>query len=160
MTSTSEISGNASSGILRRDQIPASTSKSVPVKTRKRFRAHQSIHRPITLHSSRGVHAQLLAGDHLPILLRQDCGLPRSTASKLARTFVDAFAFFAECNRSSHRRHSHLWHRGHEERNRNICAGNRRATRIRELYAEDVAPLAWRTWLRSEFGARLRRIHR
>src|SRR5579872_4571292 len=98
MTSTSEISGNASSGILRSAQIPTSTRKSVPVKTRKRFRAHQSIHRAIMLHPSRSAHAQLLAGDGLSIFLRQDCGLPRSSAFQHARSFVDAVAFVAESN--------------------------------------------------------------
>src|SRR6266403_4566660 len=98
MTSTSEISGSASRGILRKDQIPASTNKSVPVKTRNRFRAHQSIQRAITLHSSRRVHAQLLARERLSVFLRQDCGLPRSTASKIAGTLVDTFAFVAYRN--------------------------------------------------------------
>src|ERR1700730_10216811 len=141
MTSTSEISGKASSGILRRDQIPASTSRSVPVNTRNRFRAHQSIHRAITLHSSRGVHAQLLAGNWLSIFLRQDCGLPRSTASQIAGTFVDAIALVAEGNGSPHRRHSHLWHCGHEKRDRDLRAGNGRTTRVREFYPENVAAL-------------------
>src|SRR6266581_7047386 len=84
MTWTSEMSGNASSGIRRSDQIPASTSSSVPVNTRKRFCAHQSIQREITLHSSRGVHAELFAGDDLPVLSRHDRDLPRSPAIQLA----------------------------------------------------------------------------
>src|ERR1700730_463568 len=159
MTSTSEISGNASSGILRNDQIPASTSKSVPVKTRNRFRAHQSIHRAITLHSSRRVHAQLLARNRLPIFLGYDRGLPRSTASKLAGTFVDPFSFLAESNRRPHCRHSHLWHRGHKERYRDFRARNRGATRVREFYAEDVAALVWWTRLGCQFCVRLRSIH-
>ena len=50
------------------------------MKTRKRFRAHQSIHREITLHPSRGVHAQLLAGDRLPVLFGDDRDLPCSAA--------------------------------------------------------------------------------
>src|SRR5216684_222757 len=61
------MSGNASRGIWRRAQIPVSTSRTVPMKTRKRFRAHQSIHREITLHASRGIHAQLLGRDAMPI---------------------------------------------------------------------------------------------
>src|SRR5882724_9383110 len=83
MTCTSEISGKASSGIRRRDQIPASTSSSVPVNTRKRFCAHQSIQREITLHSSRGVHAELFAGENLAVLLRKNRSLPCSTAVEL-----------------------------------------------------------------------------
>src|SRR6266699_3400456 len=114
MTSTSEISGKASSGILRSDQIPASTSRSVPVKTRNRLRAHQSIHRAITLHSPRRVHAQLLAGNRLPVFLRHDCCLPRSAASKLAGTFVDTVAFVAEINWTPHLRHTPLRNRSHK----------------------------------------------
>src|SRR5215831_11874272 len=85
ITSTSEISGSASSGICRMDQMPASTSKSVPVKTRNLFRAHQSIHREITSHSSRGVHRGLLAGDNLPVFLGDDGDLPGSAACELPR---------------------------------------------------------------------------
>src|SRR5260370_41545774 len=84
MTWTSEMSGSASKGILRNDQIPASTSSSVPVNTRKRFCAHQSIQREITLHSSRGVHAELFAGDDLPVLPRKNRDLPRSPAVQLS----------------------------------------------------------------------------
>src|SRR5437867_2634779 len=98
MTSTSEMSGNASSGIRRKDQIPASTSNSVPVNTRKRFRAQQSIHRAITLHPSRGGYGDLFAGDSLAVFPRQDRDLPGSPASKLAGTFVDARSSFGECH--------------------------------------------------------------
>src|SRR5689334_17104750 len=84
MTSTSEISGSASSGIWRKDQMPASTSNSVPVKTRKRFRAHQSIHREITSHTSRGIHIQLFSGYDLPAPLGEHRHLPSSAAFKLA----------------------------------------------------------------------------
>src|SRR6266481_9613438 len=94
MTCTSEMSGNASSGIRRKDQIPASTSSSVPVNTRKRFCAHQSIQREITLHSSRGVHAELFAGDDLPVFLRDDCDLPRSPAVQLARALIEPISCF------------------------------------------------------------------
>src|SRR5881394_102346 len=107
MTCTSEISGSASSGIRRSDQIPASTRSSVPVKTRKRFFAHQSIHRAITLHSSRGVQAQLLAGDGLPVLLRDDGDLPRAAAVELARPFIETIPFVTQGDRSTHRRHAH-----------------------------------------------------
>src|SRR5213080_3353903 len=110
MTCTSEISGSASKGIRRRDQIPASTSNSVPVKTRKRFFAHQSIQREITLHPSRGVHAELLAGDDLPILFRDNGDLPRSTTFELAGAFVHTVSFVGERDRSSHRGHAHRGH--------------------------------------------------
>src|SRR6267378_3131580 len=88
MTCTSEISGSASSGIRRSDQIPASTRSSVPVKTRKRFFAHQSIQRAITLHSSRGVDAQLFAGDGLPVLLCDNGDLPGAATVELGRSFI------------------------------------------------------------------------
>src|SRR5713101_1630317 len=107
MTSTSEMSGNASSGIRRKDQIPASTSSNVPVNIRKRFRAHQSIQREITLHSSRGVHAELFAGDDLPVFLRHDRHLPGSPAVQLARTLIEPLAFFGERNLRAHRGHAH-----------------------------------------------------
>src|SRR5437899_12504700 len=102
MTCTSEISGNASSGMRRSDQMPASTRSKVPVKTRNRFRAHQSIDRAITLHSSRGVEAQLLAGDGLGILLRHHSDLPSAAAVELERCFIMAIPFVAEADRGAH----------------------------------------------------------
>src|SRR6266446_4931996 len=96
MTCTSEISGSASSGMRRIDQIPASTRSNVPVKTRKRFFAHQSIQRAITLHSSRGVDAQLLAGDGLAVLFRDDGDLPRPAAVELGRSFIKTIPFVRE----------------------------------------------------------------
>src|SRR6266852_5053821 len=116
ITSTSEMSGNASSGMRRRAQIPESTSRVVPMKTRKRFRAHQSIHREITSHPSRGVHAQLLGRDELTILFCEDCDLPGSAALKLSRTFIEAVALVAESDRHAHRCHAHRGHCWHEKR--------------------------------------------
>src|ERR1700674_5843973 len=141
MTSTSEIWGNASSAILLSAQIPPSTRKSAPVKTRKRFRAHQSIHRAIMLHPSCSVHVQLLTGDGLSIVLRQDCGLPRSSASQHTCSFIDALAFVAESDGSAHCRHSHCRHGGHGECHRDFRPGDWRAIRIRESYTEDIASL-------------------
>src|SRR5216683_3336751 len=115
MTSTSEISGNASSGILRSAQIPANTSSSVPVKTRKRFRAHQSIHRAITSHPSCGVHAHLLAADHLAVLFGNDRDLPVPAASQLARPLVYAVALVGQGDGNAHLRHSHRRHGRHEK---------------------------------------------
>src|SRR5206468_10890744 len=107
MTCTSEISGNASSGMRRSDQIPASTRSNVPVKTRKRFFAHQSIHRATTLHSSRGVDAQLLADDGLPIFFSGDRDLPRSATVELGRSFVQTIPFVVQGDRCTHRGHAH-----------------------------------------------------
>ena len=88
MTCTSEMSGSASSGIRCRDQIPANTKNKVPVKTRKRLRAHHSIQREIILHSSRGIHGELFARDRLPVLLCHDGDLPGSAAPEIAMAFV------------------------------------------------------------------------
>src|ERR1700740_770236 len=96
MTSTSEISGKASSGMRRKVQMPANTRKSVPVKTRKRFRAHQSIHRAITLHPSRSVQRYLLVGDGLTLFPGQDRDLARSTAVQFPRALVEAIPFVTE----------------------------------------------------------------
>src|SRR5580692_11182089 len=115
MTWTSEMSGNASRGIRRSDQIPASTRSSVPVKTRKRFFAQQSIHRAITLLSSRSVDAQLLAGDGLPVLLGDDRDLPSSAAVELGGSFIEAITFVAQGDRGAHCRHTHRGHRRHKE---------------------------------------------
>src|SRR6478736_1871794 len=113
MTWTSEMSGKASSGMRRKDQIPASTSSSVPVNTRKRFCAHQSIQREITLHSSRGVHAELFAGDDLAVLLRKNRDLPCSAAVEFPRALIEPVAFFCERNLRAHRGHAHRRHGGH-----------------------------------------------
>src|SRR3989475_12121423 len=112
MTCTSEISGNASSGMRRSDQMPASTRSRVPVKTRNRFRAHQSIDRAITLNSSRGVEAQLLAGDVLTILLRDDSDLPSAAAVELARCFIKSIPFVAQGHRGTHCSLAHRRHGG------------------------------------------------
>src|SRR5579863_1758145 len=92
MTSTSEMSGSASREILRRLQMPASTSMSVPVKTRKRLRAHQSIQRASMSHPSRCIDAELLGGDGLSVLLRGDGDLPCAATGKLPRSLVEAVA--------------------------------------------------------------------
>src|SRR5215470_15064444 len=112
-TSTSEMSGRASSGMCRIDQIPAMTNKNVPVKTRKRFRAHQSIHREIMSHASRSVHAELFRANRLAILLCADGNLPGATASQGVRAFVNTIALIGEINRGAHSGHSHRGHRRH-----------------------------------------------
>src|SRR5258708_18735081 len=101
------MSGNASKGIRRRDQIPASTNSSVPVNTRKRFCAHQSIQREITLHSSRGVHAELFVGDDLPVLFPHDRDLPRSSTAQLTCALIEPISSFRERKTRAHRGHDH-----------------------------------------------------
>src|ERR1700687_2165910 len=147
ITSTSEMSGNASRGMGRSAQIPESTSKIVPMKTRKRFRAHQSIHWAITLHASRGVHAELLSCDKLAILFGEDCDLPGSTAIKLSRTFIKAVALVAKSERDAHCCHAHCGHRRHEKRNGNVCPSNGCSICICELHAKYVATLMGRIWV-------------
>src|SRR5437879_8870014 len=121
ITSTSEMSGNASSGMRRRAQIPASTSRSVPMKTRKRFRAHQSIHREITLHPSFGVHRELFGAEHLPAATHDDADVPGSPGLEDTIPLVNAFALVIQGAAHAHGRHAHLGHGWHEERNGHFC---------------------------------------
>src|SRR6266404_9957432 len=139
ITSTSEMSGNASRGMWRRAQIPVSTSRTVPMKTRKRFCAHQSIHREITLHASRGIHAQLLGRNELPILFCEDGDLPCSAAIKLSRTFIEPVALVAEGDGCTHRCHAHRGHRRHEKRHADFCPRNGCSICGCEFHAEYVA---------------------
>src|SRR5487761_10823 len=158
ITSTSDMTGRASSGMRRSAQIPASTSRKVPVKTRKRLRAHASIHREITLHPSRGVHIQLLAGDRLSVLSREDCYLPSSAASQLARSLVNTVSFIAEGDGNTHCCHAHRWHGWHGKCDGYFCAGNERPICVCESHAKNVASLVRRAWIRTEFDIRPRSI--
>src|SRR5712691_10893691 len=149
MTSTSEMSGNASSGIRRRDQIPASTSNNVPVNTRKRFRARQSIQREITLHSSFCVQAELLGRDELAILFCEDCDLPGSAALKLPRTLIEAVTLVAEIDRCAHRCHAHCGHRRHEKCHADFRPRNGRSICVCEFHAEYVVAFVRRARIRT-----------
>src|SRR5215469_8167867 len=160
MTCTSEISGNASKGIFRSDQIPASTSSSVATKTRNRFFAHQSIQRVTTLHSPRGIHADLFRGDGLPALFHDDGNLPRSTAIELAGGFVDSVPLVGESEWRTHRSHSHCRHGWHEEGDGDFGARNRGATRTADFHANRVAAFPWRTGFGCKFDPWLWRVHR
>src|ERR1051326_299730 len=160
MTCTSEMSGNASSGICRSDQIPVDNSRNVPVKTRKRFFAQQSIQREITSHSSRSVDAELLAGDGLSIFLRKDSDLPRSATTKLAGTLIHTVAFVRKSHLRTHRSHTHCWHRRHGECHGNFRAGDRSAVCIGELYSKCVSTLVRRTGADLKLYIRLSRVHR
>src|SRR5215469_793994 len=158
MTCTSEISGSASRGIFRNDQIPASTSRSVATKTRKRFSAHQSIQRAITLHPPRNIQPELFCRDRLSILFRQDTDLPRSSAIELCETLVDSVSFFGESDRCPHGGHAHRRHCRHGERDRDVRARKRSAACISKLHSNNVAPTPWRSRVGREFGACLRRV--
>src|ERR1700675_1576121 len=111
------------------------------MKTRKRFRAHQSIHREITLHTSCGVDAQLLARNYLTILFGEDCALPNSSALKLSRSFIEAVAIVAESDRYAHRCHAHCGHCRHEKRHADFGPRSGPATCICKFHAEYVAAL-------------------
>src|SRR6266566_946066 len=154
------MSGSASSGIRRSDQIPASTSSSVPVNTRKRFCAHQSIQREITLHSSRGVHAELFAGDNLAVLLCKNRDLPSSTAVKLPWTLIESVAFFCERNLHAHRGHPHRGHGRHGKGDGNLRARDRCTARIGELHTEGVSAFPRRIGFGCEFRLCLWGVHR
>src|SRR5438477_10925598 len=126
ITWTSEMSGRASRGTRCKDHMPAKTSRKVPVKTRKRLRAHQSIQRAIMLHSPFRAHRQLLAHKGLPVLLRDDSDLPGTTAFELALTFIVAGTFVAQLADSAHRGHPHGRHSRHEKRERDFSTSDRR----------------------------------
>src|SRR5215472_18742314 len=160
MTCTSEISGSASKGMFRNDQIPASTSRRVATKTRKRFSAHQSIQRVITLHPSRGVEAELFRGDRLAILFRDDSDLPRSAAVELAGALVDSIPFFGERDGSTHRSHAHCRHSGHEEGDRHLRTRDGGAIRAGKFHANEVAASPRRSRIGRKFGRRLWRVRR
>src|SRR6516162_10490214 len=154
MTCTSEISGSASSGTCRSDQIPASTSSSVPVKTRKRFLAHQSIQRVITSHASRRVHAQLPRGYGLSVLRRHNRYLPCAAAFELTGAFINSVAFIGEGYWGTHSCHAHRWHRRHEESHGYFCAQNRGAARLGKFHANGVVAFSWRSWFGGDFNVR------
>src|SRR3954465_4032693 len=96
MTCTSEISGRASSGTCRNDQMPASVSISTAVNTRKRFRAQASMIRDSMLHPVFGVDTQLLGCDRLSVLLGGDRDLPSAARRKDAGSFIEPVALAGE----------------------------------------------------------------
>src|ERR1700682_4229128 len=128
------MSGNASSGMRRKDQIPAKTSSRVPINTRKRFCAHQSIQREITLHSFRGVHAELFACDDLPVFLGDERDLPRSPAAQLTRSFIEPISFVSERNLRAHGGHAHRRHGGHGKGDGDFRTRDWSSARIREAF--------------------------
>src|SRR5580700_781515 len=121
------------------------------MKTRRRFCAHQSIHREITLHTSCGVYAQLLARDDLTILLGEDCDLPGSSALKLSRSFIEAVALVAKSDGYAHRCHAHCGHCRHEKRYADFRPRSGRSTCICKFHAEYVAALMRWSRIRTQF---------
>src|SRR5215468_11174665 len=160
MTCTSEISGSASKGMFRNDQIPVSTSRSVATKTRKRFWAHQSIQRAIMLHPSGGVQAELFRSDRLAVLFRDDGDLPGASALELGGTLVDSVPFVGKSDRGAHRGHAHCGHSGHEEGDRHFRARDGGAIRAGKFHANEVAASPRRNGIGRKFSRRLWRVRR
>src|SRR5438128_7319748 len=113
MTWTSEMSGRASSGIRFIDQMPSITSRNVPVNTRKRLCAHQSMIQPITLHASCRVHSDLLVGDRGSMLARGNRYLPGSAGTQIPFAFVKSVTLVRQIDGSFHGGHSHCGHGSH-----------------------------------------------
>src|SRR5262245_30287765 len=126
ITCTSEMSGSASRGMRLMDQMPAITSRKVPLNTRNRLRAHHSITQLITLHSSRRVDCELLAGKNKagPVLAGSDCYLPGPARSQVAMALVHASALVGQIDAGLHRCHAHGRHGRHVERDVHLCAGD------------------------------------
>src|SRR5882762_8931106 len=124
MTCTSEISGRASSGMWPIDQMPAITNSKTPVNTRNRLRAHHSMVRLITLHSSRRIECEVLAHDDLSVLSGRDGHLPRATGAQVTVAFIQTATFVTRMDNGFHGGHSHVCHGGHKECNRDLSASN------------------------------------
>src|SRR5712671_57881 len=138
------MSGSASSGMCPTAQIPAITNSNTPVKTRKRLRAHHSMIRLITLHSSRRIEREVLAHDYLSVSSGRDCYLPRTTRSQATPTFIKAAALVTRIDHRFHCGHSHPLHGRHEECHGDLHARNRLAVAGSELHTNGVVPFMWR----------------
>src|SRR6266851_1004796 len=126
-------------------QMPASTNSSTPVKTRNRLRAHHSIVRLITLHSSRRIEREVLAHDDLSVLSGGDRYLPREARSQDATAFVHATALVTRVDHGFHGSHPHLLHCRHEERDRYLGAVHWLAVIRSKLHANRIAAsVRWR----------------
>src|SRR5260370_11511798 len=111
MTCTSEMSGNASSGIRCSDQIPASNRNRTPANTRNRFRAHHSMRREIiALHPSRCSDVHTLGQQELAALLRADCDLPCTARAEIQLSRVGSISLIVQLGRSIHLCHAHFRH--------------------------------------------------
>src|SRR5260370_12047915 len=157
ITCTSEMSGRASRGIRFMDQMPAITSRKVPVNTRNRLRAHHSMVQLITLHPSCSVHRELLGRDYSSVLASDNRDLPRPARSQITLAFIQTIAFVAEIYAGLHSRHTHRRHSRHEEREVDLRAGDGRTVSPGEFYVEDVAAFARWVWIRRPLHIGLRR---
>src|SRR5260370_19386914 len=116
------MSGSASSGMCPMAQMPAITSSNTPVKTRNRLRAHHSMVRLITLHSSRRIEREVLAHDDLSVLSGGDRYLPRAARSPGATAFVHAPALVTRVDHRFHGSHPHPLHFRPERRDHYLGA--------------------------------------
>src|SRR6266436_4614005 len=162
ITWTSEMSGSASSGMWPMAQIPAITNSNTPVKTRNRLRAHHSMTRLITLHSSRRIECEVFAHDYLSVLSARDRHLPRAARSQIAAAFIEAASLVTRMDRRFHGSHSHLLHSWHEECDGHLRASNRLSVARSELDANRIAAFVWWRRIGRQFDRRLRlcrRVH-
>src|SRR5260370_3787245 len=96
ITCTTKRAGGAWREIRLRDQMPAITSRKVPVNTRNRLRAHHSMIQLITLHPSFSVHRELLCRDYSYVLASYNRELPRPARSQLPHYFILPFSYDTE----------------------------------------------------------------
>src|ERR1700678_920914 len=124
-------------------QIPANTNNNTPVKTRKRLRAHHSMVRLITLHSSRRIEREVLAHDDLSVSSGGDRYLPCAARSQLAGAFVHAAALVTRLDHGFHGSHPHLLHCRHEECDRYLGAVHWLSVTRSKLHANRIAAFVW-----------------
>src|ERR1700693_3825821 len=127
ITWTSEMSGRASSGIFLSDQMPARTSSKVPVKTRNRLLAHQSITREIMATFPFVFGTQFLGCKDSSALDRRDGELPRAFTIEICSAFVNAAALLAQGRYDIHCSHAHLRHTGQVAAHADLRARDGRA---------------------------------
>src|SRR5712672_645646 len=123
MTWTSEMSGTASSGVFVIAQMPHRVTMTVPVNTRNRFDAHQSMIRSIMTKALRStpscslLHRQreLFLADALPVLHDVDGDVPCAGHHHVALTGVRAVVHGFQLDGVLHLRHLHRGHCRHDE---------------------------------------------
>src|SRR5258708_2394834 len=109
ITCTSEISGTASSGVCVIAQMPQTVRITVPVNTRNRFEAHQSMIRSIigiapSLDAVRllGREGHFLLTDFLAALFDAERRGPRARHHHVAHAHIHAFPRWLELDLVSH----------------------------------------------------------
>src|SRR5688572_23649914 len=126
ITWTSEMSGTASTGIERMAHTPHTVSITVPVKTRNRFRAHQSTTRSI-MWLLRG-DRNLPPADFLAVALDADGRVPVAGHHHVAGPSIAPSTLVLQRDAVAHLGHLHFGHRGHEQLHRHVRVRDRLAT--------------------------------